>query len=384
MADKKISALTAASTPLAGTEVLPIVQSGSTVKVAVSNLTAGRDVSATSITAGLGLVGTPAYTFTGDTNTGMWSPAADTVAVSTAGAERMCVSSAGFVGIGTSAPGTILDVRTAAGSGPFLTFVNTSATANANVIETGYTLNNANTGSSMVAVIGATNPFAVGNTYGDIYFKTQDPTNGLTEKMRINSAGDVSIAATGGLFSSANRGNLTIGGSSSSILVLGTGTGTAAYLYSDRGTSQCELWNIANGFMRFGTNNTERLRLDTSGNVLVGTTSDAGVATNTTKLIGGIFATVRSSLSVASATPTTIVTLPSGDGIYIVSTALSASTDPANYNETAIVSISGSTSSIAILVNASVVSLTMSGLNLQVTQNQGATQTMQFSVLRIL
>jgi hypothetical protein len=44
MADKKISALTSSSTPLAGTEVLPIVQSGSTVKVAVSDLTAGRAV----------------------------------------------------------------------------------------------------------------------------------------------------------------------------------------------------------------------------------------------------------------------------------------------------------------------------------------------------
>ena len=44
MADKKISALTAATTPLAGTEVLPIVQSGSTVKVSVADLTAGRPV----------------------------------------------------------------------------------------------------------------------------------------------------------------------------------------------------------------------------------------------------------------------------------------------------------------------------------------------------
>jgi hypothetical protein len=44
MADKKISALTAASTPLAGTEVLPIVQSGATVKVSVENLTLGRAV----------------------------------------------------------------------------------------------------------------------------------------------------------------------------------------------------------------------------------------------------------------------------------------------------------------------------------------------------
>ena len=42
MADKKISALTSATTPLAGTEVLPIVQSGSTVKVSVADLTVGR------------------------------------------------------------------------------------------------------------------------------------------------------------------------------------------------------------------------------------------------------------------------------------------------------------------------------------------------------
>ena len=55
MANKKISALTGASTPLAGTEVLPIVQSGSTVKVAVSDLTAGRTVNV----ANLGVGATP-------------------------------------------------------------------------------------------------------------------------------------------------------------------------------------------------------------------------------------------------------------------------------------------------------------------------------------
>jgi len=50
MADTKISALTAATTPLAGTEVLPIVQSGVTKQVSVANLTAGRAVSAASLT----------------------------------------------------------------------------------------------------------------------------------------------------------------------------------------------------------------------------------------------------------------------------------------------------------------------------------------------
>ncbi len=50
MADKKISALPAASTPLAGTEVLPIVQGGTTDQVSVANLTAGRAMSAAQLT----------------------------------------------------------------------------------------------------------------------------------------------------------------------------------------------------------------------------------------------------------------------------------------------------------------------------------------------
>lgn len=51
MADKKISQLTGASTPLAGTEVLPIVQSGSTVKVSAADVTAGRAISALTYTS---------------------------------------------------------------------------------------------------------------------------------------------------------------------------------------------------------------------------------------------------------------------------------------------------------------------------------------------
>jgi hypothetical protein len=50
MADLKISQLTGATTPLAGTEVLPIVQSGVTRQVSVANLTAGRAVSVSDFT----------------------------------------------------------------------------------------------------------------------------------------------------------------------------------------------------------------------------------------------------------------------------------------------------------------------------------------------
>jgi hypothetical protein len=56
MANTKISALTSATTPLAGTEVLPIVQSGSTVKVATDNLTV-RNIRANATTGILQVTG---------------------------------------------------------------------------------------------------------------------------------------------------------------------------------------------------------------------------------------------------------------------------------------------------------------------------------------
>jgi len=50
MADSKISALPASTVPLAGTEVLPIVQSNTTKQVSVANLTAGRTFDALGMT----------------------------------------------------------------------------------------------------------------------------------------------------------------------------------------------------------------------------------------------------------------------------------------------------------------------------------------------
>jgi hypothetical protein len=60
MADVKISGLPASTVPLAGTEVLPIVQGGATKQVSIANVTAGRAISATSVTASTGnfVVGT--------------------------------------------------------------------------------------------------------------------------------------------------------------------------------------------------------------------------------------------------------------------------------------------------------------------------------------
>jgi hypothetical protein len=98
MADKKISALTSATTPLAGTEVLPIVQSGTTVKVAVSDLTAGRAISATQLTLTTGSVivangqgidfsatpGTGTSELFNDYEEGTWTPVGNGITFSSA------------------------------------------------------------------------------------------------------------------------------------------------------------------------------------------------------------------------------------------------------------------------------------------------------------
>jgi hypothetical protein len=57
-----------------------------------------------------GTVSLPAITTTGDTNTGIFFPAADTIAFTEGGAESMRIDSSGNVGIGTSSPNAKLVV----------------------------------------------------------------------------------------------------------------------------------------------------------------------------------------------------------------------------------------------------------------------------------
>ena len=79
MADTKISALSASTTPLAGTEVLPIVQSGVTVKVSVDNLTTGKYIPANGIAfPASAVLSSDANTFD-DYEEGTWTPTLTTM-----------------------------------------------------------------------------------------------------------------------------------------------------------------------------------------------------------------------------------------------------------------------------------------------------------------
>jgi hypothetical protein len=61
-------------------------------------------------TAPLASAGAPSYSFTGDPNTGLFSPGADQLALSTNGANRLHIDSTGRVGLGTTAPAQALEV----------------------------------------------------------------------------------------------------------------------------------------------------------------------------------------------------------------------------------------------------------------------------------
>jgi hypothetical protein len=70
-------------------------------------------VATTLITTGAGTAAAPAIVPTGDTNTGIFFPAADTIAFAEGGTEGMRIDSNGRVGIGTSSPARLLTVDNA-------------------------------------------------------------------------------------------------------------------------------------------------------------------------------------------------------------------------------------------------------------------------------
>jgi hypothetical protein len=110
MADVKISQLPAATTPVDGTEVLPIVQSATTKQVSIANLTAGRAMSATSLT-----LTTPLAVTSG--GTGLNTTGAGTFIVS-GSANTISATATPTLGVQQTTQGTLTLANTAAGAYP--------------------------------------------------------------------------------------------------------------------------------------------------------------------------------------------------------------------------------------------------------------------------
>jgi hypothetical protein len=140
----------------------------------------------------LGSAASPTLKFTGDPNTGIYSPGADQLAVSTGGTGRLFVDASGRVGIGTSSPGYALDVAasdTTASTG-YAVRIRANATAGAGAlqftdsaatVQYGLLVFDAN-GVGTLQAEGASSRLAFG-------------TNS-TERARIDSSGNVGIGTS--------------------------------------------------------------------------------------------------------------------------------------------------------------------------------------------
>lgn len=201
----------------------------------------------------LGTTLLPSISFIGDPNTGMWSPAADTIAWSTGGTERLRVDSSGNVGIGTTSSSYDLSVGDS-GVERFGT--------DGGVIYWG----------QRVGTAGFQNAGRLSWDTGKIFFGPATSSTDIifdtgpgTERLRITHGGIVGIGT------STPNGKLDVSGGA--IVLSGTAgsAGDRRYI-SGGGTTDAFFFNTPAGGpgYYFAVGETPRFQIDASGNTTPG------------------------------------------------------------------------------------------------------------------
>jgi len=94
----------------------------------------------------------------------------------------------------------------------------------------------------------------------------------FTQAMTLDASGNLALGSTTSLSSSSNRVDLTVNGTSSSMVSFGTGGTRRGYALHD--ATDFSIASETAGALRFLNNGSERARIDSSGNLLVGTTTN--------------------------------------------------------------------------------------------------------------
>jgi len=248
-----------------------------------------------------GTAATPSLSTTADTNTGIFFPAADTIAFTEGGVERMRLTSTGL-GIGTSLPASKLQINnTGISTVDAVTLQWDHLTATTGIEQRiKWSFNGATAASfSDAGYIG------VGKQGNWQLFSNRDSylsfgttlDNVLAERMRIDGAGNVLVASTNASEGLAGGALLSVGGStetSTAYIKLGKRVASTANNFpfitqgSDDGVrndlilgvhsidASIKFFTGASSVSNpFTSNNTERLRITSAGNVGIGTSSPA-------------------------------------------------------------------------------------------------------------
>ena len=223
-----------------------------------------------------GSASTPALTTAGDTNTGMFFPAADTIAFSEGGAEVARFDSSGNLGLGATPTNNTLGKTLQVGQ---------AATWTA---ETG--TNRWWLGSNWY--FNSTDKY-INNGHATLYsqqngahqwFTAASGTAGntitFTEGMRLDSSANLLVGTTSSFWSNSGRGVIEVNGSSSAIIGLKTGGTARGYIYTQgtdlivsSSSGACSLQTAAATPVILGTDNVERARIDSSGRFGIGTST---------------------------------------------------------------------------------------------------------------
>ena len=195
-----------------------------------------------------GSAAAPALTTTGDTNTGLFFPAADTIGFAEGGAEAMRIDSSGNVGIGISSPTGKLEIATSSGNG--FRFTESGTPGGYYAIQSldggGYKLNQ-NSGVR------------------DIQFQIAG-----TSAIAIDTSRNVGIGTTSPSSTLHVVGTATISG----VTTFAAGNQTTPAL-TTTGDTNTGLFFPAADTIGFAEGGAEAMRIDSSGQVGIGTSSPA-------------------------------------------------------------------------------------------------------------
>ncbi|NMV36922.1 hypothetical protein [Ralstonia insidiosa] len=192
------------------------------------------------------------------------------------------------------------------------------------------------------------------------------PALGSFSSLTIASALSVQSGGTG-------RSTLTAHG----VLL---GEGSSAINQTAAGTNGQMLLGVTGADPAFGNNPT--ITGGTIDGTPIGSTTPAAVTGTTVK--GTVFESATSAISASSGVATTAYTFLSGVPMcWLVLANIGTTSDTTHYDCFAVVLTDGTSARIALSNFGSNMSITLSGLNLQITQSSGATQTINTVLTRV-